>query len=29
MEFDHYNDVPSGIATKIREDRGFKIPDDE
>jgi len=29
MEFDHYSDVPSNIATQIREERGFVIPDDE
>ncbi len=29
MEFDHYNEVPSNIAIKIREDRGFKLPEDE
>jgi elongation factor G len=29
MEFDHYEEVPSNVATKIREERGFKIPDDE
>ena len=29
MEFDHYEEVPSGIATKIREERGFQLPDDE
>jgi translation elongation factor EF-G len=29
MEFDHYSEVPSNIATKIREERGFKLPEDE
>ncbi len=29
MEFDHYDEVPSNIATKIREERGFSIPEDE
>ncbi len=29
MEFDHYEEVPSNIATKIREERGFSLPDDE
>ncbi len=29
MEFDHYSDVPSNIATQIREERGFVLPDDE
>lgn len=29
MEFDHYDEVPSNVATKIREERGFKLPDDE
>jgi hypothetical protein len=29
MEFDHYNEVPSSIATKIREERWFSLPDDE
>ena len=29
MEFDHYSEVPSGLALKIREERGFKLPDDE
>ena len=29
MEFDHYEEVPSNVATKIREERGFKIPEDE
>ncbi len=29
MEFDHYEEVPSNIATKIREERGFKLPEDE
>lgn len=29
MEFDHYNEVPTAIATKIREERGFTLPDDE
>ena len=27
MEFDHYEEVPTNIATKIREDRGFKLPE--
>ena len=29
MEFDHYEEVPSSLALKIREERGFKLPDDE
>ncbi|MDD5212967.1 MAG: elongation factor G [Candidatus Gracilibacteria bacterium] len=29
MEFDHYDEVPTHIATKVREDRGFKLEDDE
>ncbi len=29
MEFDHYEDVPTNVATKIREERWFKIADDE
>jgi len=29
MEFHHYDEVPSNIATSIREDRGFSIPEDE
>ncbi len=29
MEFDHYSEVPSSLALKIREERGFKLPDDE
>lgn len=29
MEFDHYEEVPANVATKIREERGFKLPDDE
>ncbi|MDP5038866.1 MAG: elongation factor G [Candidatus Gracilibacteria bacterium] len=29
MEFHHYDEVPSNVATKIREDRGFVLEDDE
>jgi len=29
MEFDHYEEVPANVATKIREERWFKLPDDE
>jgi elongation factor G len=29
MEFDHYEEVPTNVATKIREERGFKLSDDE
>jgi len=29
MEFDHYEEVPANVATKIREERGFKLADDE
>lgn len=29
MEFDHYEEVPSNVATKIREERGFKLPDED
>lgn len=29
MEFDHYEEVPSNVATKVRESRGFKLPDEE
>lgn len=29
MEFHHYDEVPANVATKIREDRGFKLEDDE
>lgn len=29
MEFDHYEEVPGGLATKVREARGFKLEDDE
>lgn len=29
MEFDHYAEVPSNVALKVREDRGFKLDDDE
>lgn len=28
MEFDHYEEVPANVATKIREERGFKIIED-
>ena len=29
MEFDHYEEVPTAIALKVREDRGFKLPDED
>lgn len=29
MEFHHYEDVPTNLAIKIREERGFKLEDDE
>ena len=29
MEFDHYEEVPTNVATKIREDRGFSLPDED
>jgi len=29
MEFHHYDEVPTNLALKIREDRGFKLEDDE
>jgi len=29
MEFDHYEEVPTNVATKIREDRGFVLPDED
>lgn len=29
MEFDHYAEVPSNVATKIIEERGFKLPDED
>lgn len=29
MEFDHYEEVPTNVAMKIREDRWFKLDDDE
>jgi len=29
MEFHHYEEVPSNIATKIREQRGFSLKDDD
>ncbi len=29
MEFHHYDEVPTGLALKIREERGFKLEDDE
>ncbi|MDQ7009009.1 MAG: elongation factor G [Candidatus Gracilibacteria bacterium] len=29
MEFDHYDEVPTNVATKVREDRGFKLPDED
>lgn len=29
MEFDHYEEVPSSVATKIIQDRGFKLPEEE
>ncbi|MFA5917318.1 MAG: elongation factor G [Candidatus Gracilibacteria bacterium] len=29
MEFDHYEEVPTNVALKVREDRGFKLDDDE
>jgi elongation factor G len=29
MEFDHYAEVPSNVATKIREERGFTLEDDD
>ncbi len=29
MEFDHYDEVPANVATKIREERGFKLPDED
>ena len=29
MEFHHYEEVPTNIALKVREERGFKLDDDE
>ena len=29
MEFDHYAEVPANVALKVREERGFKLDDDE
>jgi elongation factor G len=29
MEFDHYAEVPAGIAAEIREERGFTLEDDD
>jgi len=29
MEFHHYEEVPTNIALKIREERWFKLEDDE
>jgi elongation factor G len=29
MEFHHYEEVPTNVATKVREERWFKLPDDE
>ena len=29
MEFDHYDEVPTNVATAIREERGFKLPDED
>lgn len=29
MEFHHYDEVPTNLALKIREERGFKLEDDE
>jgi len=29
MEFHHYDEVPTNLATKIREERGFKLPEDD
>jgi hypothetical protein len=29
MEFDHYEEVPTNVALKVREDRWFKLEEDE
>jgi elongation factor G len=29
MEFDHYEEVPSNVATKVIEERGFKLPEED
>jgi hypothetical protein len=29
MEFHHYDEVPTNLALKIREERGFKLEDDD
>ena len=29
MEFDHYEEVPTNVATKVREERGFSLPDED
>lgn len=29
MEFHHYDEVPTNLATQIREERGFSLPEDE
>lgn len=29
MEFHHYEEVPSNVALKIREERGFKLAEDD
>ncbi|NDK08517.1 elongation factor G [Candidatus Gracilibacteria bacterium] len=29
MEFDHYEEVPTNVAMKIREERGFKLDDED
>ncbi len=29
MEFHHYDEVPTNLATQIREERGFSLPDED
>ncbi len=29
MEFDHYEEVPTNVATKVREERGFVLTDED
>ena len=29
MEFDHYEEVPTNVAAKIREERWFKLADED
>jgi len=29
VEFDHYEEVPTNVAIKIREDKGVVLPDED